>query len=153
MLPSVKGSTHADSPGFHRNGNPICGPYSLQKGLDFCCKQSVSVACDNGRLAYPDLAPLAMPPLWGFGGDGATVVDRPGRWVVMQAPTGQRFCVVRVQRPGFPRTPTAGIRPRVEPAPVVDAGIVMAEEQIGEAVPGVLAGLFCSGEQIRQYGG
>jgi heme-degrading monooxygenase HmoA len=24
------------------------------------------------------------------------------RWVVMQAPTGQRFCVVRVQRPGFP---------------------------------------------------
>jgi predicted enzyme related to lactoylglutathione lyase len=30
---------------------------------------------------------------------GATVVDRPERWVVMQAPTGQRFCVVRVQRP------------------------------------------------------
>jgi hypothetical protein len=23
--------------------------------------------------------------------------------VVMQAPTGQRFCVVRVQRPGFPK--------------------------------------------------
>jgi Glyoxalase-like domain len=34
---------------------------------------------------------------------GATVVDRPGRWVVMQAPTGQRFCVVPVQRPGFPK--------------------------------------------------
>ena len=34
---------------------------------------------------------------------GATVVDRPPRWVVMQAPTGQRFCVVRVQRPGFPK--------------------------------------------------
>jgi predicted enzyme related to lactoylglutathione lyase len=34
---------------------------------------------------------------------GATVVNRPGRWVVMQAPTGQRFCVVRVQRPGFPK--------------------------------------------------
>ncbi len=32
---------------------------------------------------------------------GATVVDRLPRWVVMQAPTGQRFCVVRVQRPGF----------------------------------------------------
>jgi predicted enzyme related to lactoylglutathione lyase len=30
---------------------------------------------------------------------GAKVV----RWVVMQAPTGQRFCVVRVQRPGFPK--------------------------------------------------
>src|SRR5262249_16512560 len=33
---------------------------------------------------------------------GATVVNRLERWVVMQAPTGQRFCVVRVQRPGFP---------------------------------------------------
>jgi catechol 2,3-dioxygenase-like lactoylglutathione lyase family enzyme len=34
---------------------------------------------------------------------GATVVDRLERWVVMQAPTGQRFCVVKVQRPGFPK--------------------------------------------------
>lgn len=37
---------------------------------------------------------------------GATVVSRPERWVVMQAPTGQRFCVVRVQRPGFPKNAT-----------------------------------------------
>jgi len=30
---------------------------------------------------------------------GATEVSRPhdGRWVVMQAPTGQRFCVVRIR--------------------------------------------------------
>ena len=34
---------------------------------------------------------------------GAEVVDRLERWVVMEAPTGQRFCVVRVQRPGFPK--------------------------------------------------
>ena len=34
---------------------------------------------------------------------GAIVVDRLERWVVMQAPTGQRVCVVRVQRPGFPK--------------------------------------------------
>jgi catechol 2,3-dioxygenase-like lactoylglutathione lyase family enzyme len=34
---------------------------------------------------------------------GAKVVDRVRTWVVMQAPTGQRFCVVRVQRPGFPK--------------------------------------------------
>ena len=33
---------------------------------------------------------------------GAVVVERLERWVVLQAPTGQRFCVVRVQRPGFP---------------------------------------------------
>jgi hypothetical protein len=34
---------------------------------------------------------------------GARVMDRLERWVVMEAPTGQRFCVVRVQRPGFPK--------------------------------------------------
>ena len=37
---------------------------------------------------------------------GAEVVTRLERWVVMQAPTGQRFCVVRVQRPGFPKNST-----------------------------------------------
>jgi hypothetical protein len=34
---------------------------------------------------------------------GAKVVVRLERWVVMEAPTGQRFCVVGVQRPGFPK--------------------------------------------------
>lgn len=34
---------------------------------------------------------------------GATVVKHVKTWVVMQAPTGQKFCVVRVQRPGFPK--------------------------------------------------
>ena len=34
---------------------------------------------------------------------GAKVVERLPRWVVMQVSTGQRFCVVRVQRPGFPK--------------------------------------------------
>jgi len=37
---------------------------------------------------------------------GAKVVSRLERWVVMAAPTGQRFCVVRVQRPGFPKNAT-----------------------------------------------
>ena len=32
---------------------------------------------------------------------GATVDTRMERWVVMRAPSGQRFCVVRVQRDGF----------------------------------------------------
>jgi hypothetical protein len=32
---------------------------------------------------------------------GATVVQELPRWTVMQAPTGQRFCVVKVQRPDF----------------------------------------------------
>ena len=34
---------------------------------------------------------------------GATIAKRLERWVVMQAPTGQRLCIVRVQRPGFPK--------------------------------------------------
>ena len=34
---------------------------------------------------------------------GARVDKRLERWVVMQAPTGQRFCVVRVQRSGWPK--------------------------------------------------
>lgn len=32
---------------------------------------------------------------------GATIDKRLERWVVMRAPSGQRFCVVRVQRDGF----------------------------------------------------
>ena len=37
---------------------------------------------------------------------GAKRVEFITRWWVMQAPTGQRFCVVRVQRPGFPKNAT-----------------------------------------------
>jgi len=32
---------------------------------------------------------------------GASIDKRLERWVVMRAPSGQRFCVVRVQRAGF----------------------------------------------------
>jgi len=32
---------------------------------------------------------------------GATVETRMERWVVMRAPSGQRFCIVRVQRDAF----------------------------------------------------
>src|SRR3954468_4798194 len=38
---------------------------------------------------------------------GATVANRMERWVVMQAPSGQRFCVVRVQRDGFDKNANA----------------------------------------------
>jgi len=34
---------------------------------------------------------------------GAVVDVRKERWVVMRAPTGQRFCIVRVQRAGWPQ--------------------------------------------------
>ena len=32
---------------------------------------------------------------------GARRIEKVRTWVVMEAPTGQRFCVVRVQRPDF----------------------------------------------------
>jgi predicted enzyme related to lactoylglutathione lyase len=32
---------------------------------------------------------------------GAKVASHRERWVMMEAPTGQHFCVVRAQRPGF----------------------------------------------------
>ncbi|HEX4159086.1 MAG TPA: VOC family protein [Rhizomicrobium sp.] len=34
---------------------------------------------------------------------GAKVDERKERWVVMRAPSGQRFCIVRVQRAGWPK--------------------------------------------------
>lgn len=37
---------------------------------------------------------------------GARVDTQMERWVVMQAPSGQRFCIVRVQRPGWPKGAT-----------------------------------------------
>ena len=37
---------------------------------------------------------------------GASVDERKERWVVMRAPSGQRFCVVRVQRDGFEKDAT-----------------------------------------------
>jgi hypothetical protein len=37
---------------------------------------------------------------------GATVDKKLERWVVMRAPSGQRFCIVRVQRDGFDKTAT-----------------------------------------------
>jgi hypothetical protein len=37
---------------------------------------------------------------------GATIEKRFENWVVMRAPTGQRFCVVRVWREGFPKNST-----------------------------------------------
>jgi predicted enzyme related to lactoylglutathione lyase len=35
---------------------------------------------------------------------GATVDTKMERWVVMRAPSGQRFCIVRVQRDGFDKS-------------------------------------------------
>ena len=37
-------------------------------------------------------------------GLGARIVSRVGTWVVMEAPTGHRFCVVRAQHPQFDAT-------------------------------------------------
>jgi len=44
----------------------------------------------------------------------AAEVDRLERWVVMQAPSGQRFCVVRIQRPVSQGMRIVGTNPQVE---------------------------------------
>ena len=38
---------------------------------------------------------------------GAKRVKNVKTWVVMEAPTGHRFCVVKVQQPGFDEHATA----------------------------------------------
>ena len=59
-----------------------------------------SLARPHPHLEEPNDIPAEVTRLEKL---GAKVVDRLERWVVMQAPTGQRFCIVRVQRPGFPK--------------------------------------------------
>ena len=45
---------------------------SLRNGLDFLRERSVSSTTFVGPVWPTRIpAPLAMPPLWGFGGDGA----------------------------------------------------------------------------------
>ncbi|MDW5377144.1 VOC family protein [Halomonas sp. HP20-15] len=40
---------------------------------------------------------------------GASVVERLARWVVMQAPTGHRFCIVGPQRSDFASAPAVNV--------------------------------------------
>ena len=68
-----------------RRTNPLC----IQR-VDHESRVHLDIETDDIRAEVARLERL-----------GAHVVDRLG--VVMQAPTGQRFCVVRVQRPGFPK--------------------------------------------------
>jgi len=37
---------------------------------------------------------------------GAKIYKQMERWTVMEAPSGQRFCIVRVQRDGWPKNST-----------------------------------------------
>ena len=74
----------------------------LETPVDECIVQIQRV--DHPSRVHLDIEtddiPAAVRRLEGI---GATVVNVLERWVVMEAPTGQRFCVVRVQRPGFPK--------------------------------------------------
>ena len=71
----------------HRPMNPLCR----------------SSAWTTRVVSTSTSRPTTSPPKWRAWELGAEVVNRLQRWVVMQAPTGQRFCVVPVQRPGFPK--------------------------------------------------
>ena len=64
------------------------------------CKSSASTT----RVAFIDIETDDIPAeVARLEKLGAQVVNRLERWVVMQAPTGQRFRVVGLQRPGFPK--------------------------------------------------
>ena len=61
------------------------------KGLDFRCCWSVTAAMligPGGPFWIPP--PLAMPPLWGFGGDGASAVTNGGDWDVQHSKTSKK---------------------------------------------------------------
>jgi predicted enzyme related to lactoylglutathione lyase len=80
-------------------GTPLDEPIVEIQSVDHESRVHIDIATDDIPAEVERLEKL-----------GAKVVNRPDHWVVMQAPTGQRFCVVRVQRPGSRRTLTAGTK-------------------------------------------
>lgn len=84
---------HAGSRGNYRMlGTPPDEPLVQTQRVDHESRVHLDIETDDIEAEVTRLEKL-----------GATVFKRLERWVVMQAPTGQRFCVVRVQRPGFPK--------------------------------------------------
>jgi hypothetical protein len=92
--------------------------FSSQKGVDFRREGSVTVAMPRSGLVGPDRdpAPLATPPLWGFGGDGADAVatGKDPQNVASQSPRKDQVGAHREpsERAGEARDLVLGIVPR-----------------------------------------
>lgn len=86
----------AEAPGEQVNDKYIrlerCGehPRLLLQKVDHPSRVHIDIATDNIEAEVRRLCGL-----------GATVVDRLERWVVMEAPTGHRFCVIGASGSGF----------------------------------------------------
>jgi hypothetical protein len=82
---------HPSTSGNYRSLVTLPGELSIQiQRVDHESRMHIDIETDNIAAEVTRLEKL-----------GAKVDTRMDRWVVMRAPTGQRFCVVRVQRAGF----------------------------------------------------
>ena len=80
----------ADSPTYRELRMAKEEPLLLVQGVDHESRVHIDIETDDIPAEVARLEKL-----------GAKVANRLQRWVVMEAPTGQRFCVVRPQRPDF----------------------------------------------------
>jgi predicted enzyme related to lactoylglutathione lyase len=82
---------HPGTRGKYRTLKTSPGELSVQiQGVDHESRVHIDIETDDIPAEVARLEAL-----------GAKIDKRMDRWVVMRAPTGQRFCVVRVQRDGF----------------------------------------------------
>ena len=76
------------------NYRELAGPQDdvkvLIQGVDHPSRVHIDIEADDIEAEVRRLEGL-----------GATRIEQVRRWWVMEAPTGQRFCVVRPQRPDF----------------------------------------------------
>lgn len=68
-------------------------PYMVVQAVDHASRVHIDIETDNVEAEVTRLIEL-----------GATEIDRISSWVVMQAPTGQRFCVVPAESKHFDAT-------------------------------------------------
>jgi predicted enzyme related to lactoylglutathione lyase len=82
---------HPRTRGKYRTLKTSSGELSVQiQGVDHESRVHIDIETDDIAAEVARLEAL-----------GAKIDKHMDRWVVMRAPTGQRFCVVRVQRDGF----------------------------------------------------
>lgn len=86
----VKADAYPDDSPYAELEVPEGDPYVEVQRVDHPSRVHIDIEADDIDAEVRRLAAL-----------GAREIDRVRSWVVMEAPTGQRFCVVRVVRAGF----------------------------------------------------
>ncbi|SHI85538.1 VOC family protein [Wenxinia saemankumensis] len=88
-LLGVEGETDPDGKYVAFEG--LAGPRVLLQAVDHAPRVHLDIETDDQEAECARLTAL-----------GATEVARVKRWIVMEAPTGHRFCLVRPQGDDFP---------------------------------------------------